>query len=252
MTTEIRFGHPVLGTFIDALSWDQVLDRIAAWADARASRYVCLCNVHSIVTAADERTLAAALDGSDLSLPDGMPIAIALRRAGFAGQPRLSGPDLMWRYCARAADLGQSIFLYGATDATLAALERCLLEAFPALRVAGRYAPPFRAAVALEDRAVLDRINASGAGAVFVGLGCPKQELWMALHRPHLRAVLIGVGAAFDYHAGTARRAPRWAQQCGLEWAFRLAAEPRRLWRRYLGTNTRFVLESLLWRAGAA
>jgi N-acetylglucosaminyldiphosphoundecaprenol N-acetyl-beta-D-mannosaminyltransferase len=237
-----RIGSTVLGTFIDAIDWDGALARIDGWAAERRSRYVCLCNAHSVVTARSRPALARALDGADLALPDGAPLAWRLRDHGFAGQERLSGPDLMWRYCAFAARIGRSVFLYGASPATLARLEHRLRAAFPTLRIAGSYAPPVRRDVTLLPAGLLQRINASGAGVVFVGLGCPKQEEWMALHRPHLQAVLVGVGAAFDFHAGDLRRASPLVQRLGLEWLARLWREPRRLWRRYLVTNTRYVL----------
>ena len=163
MTKMRRVGARVQGTFIDAMSWGAAVERIAGWATRRESRYVCLTNVHSVVTASQDKRFAAALDGADLALPDGMPVAWQLRRAGFVGQPRLSGPDLMWRYCAHAARAGQSIFLYGSTPPVLAALTSKLQTAFPALRIAGTYAPPFRAEVALEEPEVLERINRSGA-----------------------------------------------------------------------------------------
>ena len=136
----------------------------------------------------------------------------------------------------------ESIFLYGSSEQTLATLKAKLSAAFPALNIAGAISPPFRALTPDEDAAIVAQINASGAGVVFVSLGCPKQELWMAADRGRIHAVMIGVGAAFDYHAGTIQRAPKWMQDCCLEWLHRLASEPRRLWRRYLVTNTLFVL----------
>ena len=177
-----------------------------------------------------------------MATPDGAPVAWMLRRLGFAGQARINGPDLMWKYCAEAALRGDAIYLYGGTQATLDTLVARLTGAFPGLRIAGAESPPFRTLTSDEDAAAVARINRSGAGVVFVSLGCPKQELWMAAHRGRVQAVMIGVGAAFDYHAGTISRAPVWMQHAGLEWLHRLASEPRRLWRRYLVTNTLFVI----------
>jgi N-acetylglucosaminyldiphosphoundecaprenol N-acetyl-beta-D-mannosaminyltransferase len=148
----------------------------------------------------------------------------------------------MWKYCALAAHRGESIYLYGGEPETLGTLQRRLVQEFPGLRVAGAYSPPFRTLTAAEDATAVASINASGAGTVWVSLGCPKQETWMAAHRGRVNAVMIGVGAAFDYHAGTVRRAPLPVQRLGLEWLYRLISEPRRLWRRYLITNTLFVL----------
>lgn len=234
-------GARVLGSWIDALSWDEALERIAGWAARRESRYVCLCNVHSLVTARQRVDFRRVINGADASLCDGMPVAWYLRRHGFPRQQRINGPDLMWKYCERAAATGTGIFLYGATPRTLEKLAARLQRAFPELRLAGVHSPPFRALSPEEERQTLRMIEHSGAGVVFVGLGCPKQELWMARQRGRLPAVMIGVGAAFDYHAGIVKRAPPWMQQRGLEWLYRLACEPRRLWRRYLLTNTLFA-----------
>lgn len=239
---EQRTGKRVLGSFIDALTWDQALSRIDGWAARRESRVVCICNAHSVVTASGEPEFQRVLNTADMATPDGAPVAWMLQRLGFPGQTRISGPDLMWRYCEMAAQSGHGIYFYGSTPATLDLLAVKLGQSFPELVIAGRVSPPFRALSAEEDEAAVRAINDSGAGVVFVGLGCPKQELWMAAHRGRVNAVMIGVGAAFDFHAGTISRAPRWMRENGLEWLHRLASEPRRLWRRYLVTNSLFIL----------
>lgn len=245
---------PVLGAPIDVVDWPAALTRIADWARARESRCVCVCNVHSVVTARTDTAFLAAVRGCDLATPDGAPVAWLMRRLGHRGQQRINGPDLMWRYCAEAATRGESIYLYGNTPATLDRLQQRLRASFPGLRIAGAHSPPFRALTEAEDAAIVADIAASGAGTVWVSLGCPKQEQWMAAHRGRVPAVMVGVGAAFDYHAGTVKRAPRWMQAGGLEWLHRLASEPRRLWRRYLVTNTVFVVAALAqwWRASFA
>ena len=242
MFSRVRETRRVLGTSIDALDWSEAIDQIRDWAAWGQSRYVCICNVHSVVTARHDPAFAAVLENADLATPDGAPIAWMLRRLGAPRQQRINGPDLMWRYCEQAAVSGESIYLYGGSETTLQALRERLLGAFPGLRIAGHYSPPYRPLTEEEDAAVVERINASGASTVWVSLGCPKQEQWMAAHRGRIHAVMIGVGAAFDYHAGTLRRAPLWMQQRGLEWLYRLCTEPRRLWRRYVFTNTRFLL----------
>jgi N-acetylglucosaminyldiphosphoundecaprenol N-acetyl-beta-D-mannosaminyltransferase len=177
-----------------------------------------------------------------MATPDGAPVAWMLRRLGFAGQRRVSGPDLMWALCERCAAEKVPVYFYGSTGDTLTALKVRLLEAIPGLLIGGMESPPFRALSSEEDAGAVQRINASGAGIVFVGLGCPKQEMWMAEHRGRVNAVMIGVGAAFDFHAGTVQRAPLWMRDNGLEWLHRLASEPGRLWKRYLVTNTLFLL----------
>jgi N-acetylglucosaminyldiphosphoundecaprenol N-acetyl-beta-D-mannosaminyltransferase len=164
-----------------------------------------------------------------------------LRQLGAPEQRRLNGPDLMWRYLALEAPKGGKVYLYGATETTLDRLRARLGREFPGLQVVGAESPPFRPCTPTEDAAQVDRINSSGAHVVFVGLGCPKQEFWMAQHRGRINAVMIGVGAAFDFHAGVQARAPEWMQHHGLEWAYRLVREPRRLWRRYLLTNIPFL-----------
>jgi N-acetylglucosaminyldiphosphoundecaprenol N-acetyl-beta-D-mannosaminyltransferase len=236
-----RNGAKVIDTFIDALSWSDTLEKISAWAQARESRYVCICNVHSVVSASQDDEFRRVVSEADMATPDGMPVAWMLRRLGFANQERINGPDLMWKYCAQAEHSGEVVYFYGSTDATLKLLSDKLLAAFPNLRIGGVYSPPFRALTDAEDEAMVATINASGAGVVFVGLGCPKQEKWMAAHRNRIHAVMIGVGAAFDYHAGTVRRAPLWMQRSGLEWLHRFCSEPSRLWKRYLVTNTLFI-----------
>lgn len=235
------FSGPVLGSRVDALDWRQCLARIVEWAARRESRYVCLCNVHSIVTARRDPGFGRVINDADLAAPDGAPVAWRLRTLGFGGQRRVAGPDLMWKCCARAAAEGLPVFLYGGGARTLRRLTAYLAREFPDLKVAGCYAPPFRPLTAEEDARIAAAIADSGARIVFVALGCPRQEAWMASHRGRIRAVMVGVGAAFDFHAGVVRRAPRWMREAGLEWLHRLASEPRRLWRRYLVTNTLFV-----------
>lgn len=203
---------------------------------------MCLCNSHSVVEAQRNQAFARALASASLALPDGAPVAWMLRRLGHARQPRINGPDLMWELCARFEQAGISVFLYGSTEETLERLRRNLFARFPALRIVGAISPPFGDADAETNASHLDAIRRSGAGAVFIGLGCPKQEKWLASHGADLGAVLLGVGAAFDFHAGTLKRAPLWMRRAGLEWLHRLAVEPRRLWKRYLVTNTQFVL----------
>jgi N-acetylglucosaminyldiphosphoundecaprenol N-acetyl-beta-D-mannosaminyltransferase len=239
-----REGAKVIDSFIHALSWEETLKRITVWAKARESRYVCICNVHSVVTATQDKEFKQVLRHADMATPDGMPIVWMLRKLGFANQSRINGPDLMWKYCEQAARSGEKVYFYGSTLETLSRLSVKLLAAFPGLQIGGVYSPPFRAAGENEDDAIIDAINKSGAGVVFVGLGCPKQEKWMASHHHRIQAVLIGVGAAFDYHAGTVKRAPLWMQRNGLEWSYRLLSDPRRLWKRYFVTNSLFIIRA--------
>jgi N-acetylglucosaminyldiphosphoundecaprenol N-acetyl-beta-D-mannosaminyltransferase len=237
----VRTTGSVLGVNIDALSWDAAMARLLGWARACESRYVTICNVHVVVSASRDAAYCEIINGSDMATPDGAPVAWMLRRQGFASQPRISGPDLMWALCERAAKEDLPVYCYGSTAATLALLDARLRVAFPALQMTME-SPPFRALTVEEDAAAVEGINVSGACIVFVGLGCPKQERWMAEHRGTVNAVMIGVGAAFDFHAGTVKRAPAWMRDNGLEWLHRLASEPGRLWKRYLVTNTLFII----------
>ena len=231
----------VVGTPINPVSWDDALRIIQRWASERQSRYVCICNVHSVITAQQDPEFNRVVQHSDLNTPDGAPIAMMLRRLGCAGQRRINGPDLMWKHCEVAARAGTSIYLYGGMPDALSALQTRLAESFPGLKIAGAYSPPFRALSVQEDQAIVDTINSSGAGVVWVGLGCPKQEKWMAAHRGRINAVMVGVGAAFDFHAGRLKRAPHWMRNLGLEWMHRLISDPARLWKRYLVTNSMFI-----------
>lgn len=251
---DMRTGD-VLGLPVSLLDAAGVLERILLWARERRSGTVCLCNVHSIVTARGRPEHAQALRSADLVIADGAPVAWVLRRAGYPKQTRLSGPDLMWACCQKAAAYGVPIFLYGATTTTLQQLSQRLHDTFPGIVIAGAIAPPFRNLTPDEDAAMVAAINVSGAAIVWVGLGCPKQEAWMNTHRGRVRAVMIGVGAAFDFHAGVVNRAPLWMQQRGLEWLHRIFQDPRRLAKRYLVSNTLFIAavlrEMLLSRARA-
>ena len=168
-----RGGARVVGAFIDAIRWDDATARIMNWADARESRYVCICNVHSVVTARQDADFSEIISKADMATPDGMPVAWMLQRKGFSGQQRINGPNLMWRLCSRAGDEGVPIFLLGATQDTLSKLQRKLGAEFPALKIAGVLSPPFRPLQVAEQAEMVKRINASGAGLIFVGLGCP-------------------------------------------------------------------------------
>ena len=242
--SEGRTVERVVGVPIDVLDWDDACRTISRWASRRESRYVCICNVHSVVTARNDPEFMKVIEDADMATADGAPVAWMLRRLGHADQRRINGPDLMLRYCEHAARSGTSIYLYGSTDPVLALLVGRLEELYPGLKIAGYYSPPFRPLTDVEDAEICQRIADSGAGVVFVSLGCPKQEKWMHAHRGRIPAVMVGVGAAFDYHAGTLSRAPTWMRNNGLEWLHRLVSEPRRLWKRYLVTNSLFMVRA--------
>jgi N-acetylglucosaminyldiphosphoundecaprenol N-acetyl-beta-D-mannosaminyltransferase len=192
---------------------------------------------------AEDPELREAVLGSSLTVPDGQPLVWAMNALGHDLPSRVYGPELMARHCERAARTGARLFLYGGRNqGALVQLALNLRTQYPGLKIVGGYAPPFRPLDPDEEAAVAGEINRSGADVVWVGIGVPKQEKWMAAMRSRLDApVLVGVGAAFDFHAGLTAQAPNWIQSLGLEWLFRLATEPRRLWKRYLRYNPRFV-----------
>lgn len=232
----------VIGTPIHRLTWMSALTRLQEWAVNRESRYVCICNVHSVVTARRDIEFSLIIREADMATPDGAPVAWLMRRTGTIGQARINGPDLMALYCESAAQRGESIYLYGSQQSTLDKLCTVLPNRYHGLKIAGSYSPPYRPLTQEEDDAAVASINASGASTVWVSLGCPKQEIWMAAHRGLVHAPMIGVGAAFDYHAGVILRAPSWMQNSGLEWFHRLCSEPQRLYKRYFLTNSLFIL----------
>lgn len=232
----------ILGSRVDATSYPDACDRIQFWVEQGKSCYIVAANVHVVMTAYWQEQYRKIINGAALVTPDGMPLVWALRFLGIQHQSRVYGPDLMLAWCDRAAQLGISIYLYGGTEATLQKLQQNLTQRFPQLAIAGSYAPPFRPLTSEENASVLDSIAASGARVVFVGLGCPKQEEWMAEQQGKLSVVMLGVGAAFDFHSGQVSQAPRWMMSLGLEWLYRLAMEPRRLWRRYAINNPAFVI----------
>jgi len=220
-----------------------VIDWMEAMIATGGRGYVTAAAVNLVMAAREDPRARAAVLGATLAVPDGQPLVWALHALGHARATRVYGPDLMARFCARAARTGIPIYLYGGrTPAALELLERRLRERFPGLLIAGGFSPPFRPLSADEEKSVVAAIDASGAQVVWVGTGQPKQEKWMLEMRPRLAApLLVGVGAAFDFHAGLVSQAPGWMQRAGLEWAYRLSREPRRLWRRYARYNPLFV-----------
>lgn len=233
----------VAGVPLALVDYERTMEWIDTTVAERERGYVCVCNVHTVMASHEDPELRAALLGSSLNVPDGQPLVWALNALGHALTDRVYGPELMARASARAATTGQRFYLYGGrNEGALVQLAHNLRRRYPGVNIVGGYSPPFRRLTDEEWAAISAEINQSEADVVWVGIGVPKQEKWMAALRPHLEApVLIGVGAAFDFHAGLVPQAPSWLQRVGLEWAYRLAREPRRLWRRYLRYNPRFV-----------
>jgi N-acetylglucosaminyldiphosphoundecaprenol N-acetyl-beta-D-mannosaminyltransferase len=234
----------ILGVPVAVSDYDQVIAWMDAMISADARGWLTAAAVNLVMSAYDEPATMRAILGATLAVPDGQPLVWALRMLGHGRATRVYGPDLMERYCRHAATTGTPMYLYGGrSEDALALLTRRLRERFPGLQVAGGWSPPFRALTEEERSQVVAKIDGSGAKVVWVGTGQPKQELWMSEMRPLLAApLLVGVGAAFDFHAGIVSQAPSWMQRNGLEWVYRLSREPRRLWRRYASQNPRFVV----------
>jgi N-acetylglucosaminyldiphosphoundecaprenol N-acetyl-beta-D-mannosaminyltransferase len=240
----------VLGMRVDATSYEDASRRVVRWACEGRSGYVCVATVHMTMEAFDSAAFRQVVNGADLVTPDGRPLVWALRSLGVRGASQVRGTDLTTHVVERAARENVPIGLYGGTPESLEVLVRVLRKRYPGVRVVCQIAPPFRPLRPEEDEAVTREIVASGARILFVGIGCPKQERWMVAHKGRIPAVMLGVGAAFDFHTGRVRQAPHWMQVAGLEWVFRLLMDPRRLWRRYAKNNPRFVALFLMQLLG--
>ncbi|MGI8412553.1 MAG: WecB/TagA/CpsF family glycosyltransferase [Solirubrobacteraceae bacterium] len=236
----------VLGVGVSAVSLQGSLAEISGWIDRREHHYVCVTGVHGVMESQRDPALLRIHNESGLTIADGMPMLWSGRIAGADGLERTRGSDLLLAVCELATVRGWRCFFYGGAPQTLELLTTRLQERFPALRIVGACSPPFRPLSSAENAAMVNEINASGADVVWVGLSTPKQEHWMAANRDALDpSVLLGVGMAFDIHAGVIPEAPRVIQNSGLEWLYRLGHEPRRLWRRYLRNNPMFLLAIL-------
>jgi len=232
----------ILGVQVDLTSNVDAIGQVLGWAKYGESHYVCIANVHMVMEAYDSVDYRNIINSADLVTPDGMPLVWMMRAKGYRNQERVYGPTIMLQVLEVAAHENVRVGFYGTTPDLLDSLTKRMRMRYEGLSIAYSYSPAFGVMSAEEDAAVVKQINQSGARILFVGLGCPKQEIWMAAHRGKVNAVMVGVGAAFDFHAGVKPQAPAWMQKVGLEWLFRLFIEPRRLWRRYLYHNPRFIV----------
>ena len=232
----------VAGGRVDATSYYASAQQVVNWARRRESRYVCVANVHVLMEAYDSDRFRKVVNQADLVTPDGMPLVWMMRARGVQNQQRVYGPTLMLRILESAARENIPVGFYGGKPDVLEKLVERMHTRDERLKVVFSCSPPYRALSPEEDEEIVKQINQSGARVLFVGLGCPKQEIWMAEHRGRVDTVMIGVGAAFDFHAGAKPQAPVWIQNIGLEWLFRFLTEPRRLWKRYLYHSPRFVV----------
>ncbi len=224
-----------VGTLDEAVA--EILQRIKD----SGGKYICFSNVHSLVTAVDNEKYRKILNRSAYTFPDGAPVAGRLRRMGERGAERIAGPDFMQAMFEATSDGTVSHFFYGSSNETLEKLVINLKSRYPGINIAGSYSPPFKKLSEEEDKEISALINKAGADIVWIGLGAPKQEIFMYTHRKVIGGLMIGVGAGFDFHAGTLKRAPLWMQKASLEWLYRLASEPQRLAKRYFVTNSRFI-----------
>jgi N-acetylglucosaminyldiphosphoundecaprenol N-acetyl-beta-D-mannosaminyltransferase len=224
----------IMGVHVSAINMDDALAAIGEWIDNRDPHYVCVTPLHAIIDANEQPDLKEIFNGSGMTTPDGMAIVWTLKLRGYRNVSRVYGPDLMRAVSARSEETGWRHFLYGGADGVAQELSATLQRRYPRMSIVGTYTPPFRPLTAEEDADLRRRIESSGADIVWVGISTPKQERWMSEHVGIGAPVLIGVGAAFDFLSGRKKHAPRWIQRSGAEWLFRLAMEPRRLWRRYV------------------
>lgn len=240
MTKEAEYCK-ILGTNINVTNMSDTIAYITENLEALKGDYICVSNVHTTVMAYRDKEYRKVQNSGAMALPDGQPLSIVSRKRGFSEARRVPGPDLMPAILDLSQKTGYRHYFYGSTEATLEALRAALLRRYPKLRIAGMYSPPFRELTKEEDEEIVRRINESGADFVWVALGAPKQERWMYEHRHRINSLMIGVGAAFDFTAGTTKRAPMWMQKLCLEWVFRILRDPRRMLPRYLNTNFAFV-----------
>lgn len=232
---------PVLKTYVNTTSYTHTTHNVMTWANVKESRYICISTVHMIMEGYDNPEYQAIVNNADLVTPDGMPLVWMLRALGVKDQQRVYGPDLTLHVCDAAEKQGIPVGFYGGMPDALSDLTANLQAKYPKLKIAYAHSPPFRPLTQEEDNAVTQDINASGTRILFVGLGCPKQERWASEHKGKVNAVMLAVGAAFDFHSGRVKQAPNWIQNAGLEWFFRLLMEPKRLWKRHFKHNPRFI-----------
>lgn len=230
----------ILGVQIAAINMEAAVTYIQNNLGGLNGQYICISNVHTTVMSYEDKAYRKIQNHAVLALPDGKPLSVLSRKRGFAKADRVTGPDLMEEIFKHSKECGYKHYFYGGKLETLKVLEQKLKEQYQ-LQIAGMYAPPFGKMTEEEDREIIDRINEAKADFVWVALGAPKQEQWMYAHQGKVQGLMVGIGAGVDYLAGNIKRAPMWMQKCSLEWLYRFFQEPKRLFRRYLVTNTKFL-----------
>lgn len=236
----------IMGVHLAAVNMPWLLEFTRKHVKELSGNYVCVSNVHTTVISYEDPEYCAVQNGGILAIPDGGPLSSVGRKRGFSDMERTTGPDYLKEILKISAEEGYRHFFYGSTEETLEKMKKYLAEHYPGVQIAGMYSPPFRALSDEEERKILNLINESQADFVWIGLGAPKQERWMAAHQGRIHGMMVGVGAAFDYLAGNISRAPMWMQKANLEWLYRLLQEPKRLFKRYFYTNTKFIWNAVI------
>lgn len=236
----------IMGVNIAAINMAWLLDFTEKNIIDLSGDYMCVSNVHTTVTSWENQDYCTVQNSGIMAIPDGGPLSSVGQKRGHKSMQRTTGPSYMEEILKISVKKGYRHYFYGSTEETLEKLYQTLEHDYPGIQIAGMYSPPFRPMTEEEDKAIIDRINESKADFVWIGLGAPKQEQWMAAHQGKIEGFMIGVGAGFDYFAGNINRAPQWMQQCNLEWMYRLMQDPKRLFKRYFHTNTKFIWNAVI------
>jgi len=236
----------IMGVNIAAINMDWLIDFTVDNIDELSGNYLCVSNVHTTVMSYEDKDYCDIQNGAIMAIPDGGPLSSVGRNRGFADMSRTTGPDYMAEIFRISEEYGYRHYFYGSTEETLKKLEIKLKNKYPSIQISGMYSPPFRKLSEEEDNAIVQVINNSNADFIWIGLGAPKQEIWMANHKEKLNGFMVGVGAGFDYFADNIKRAPVWMQKLNLEWFYRLMQEPKRLFKRYFVTNTKFIWHAII------
>lgn len=236
----------IMGVNIAAINMEWLVDYLEKNISEIKGDYICVSNVHTTVTSFEDAAYCAIQNGGLMAIPDGGPLSTVGQKRGHKNMERTTGPSLMGEIFEISAKKGYRHYFYGSKEETLELLQKKLMEKYPEIQIAGMYSPPFRPLTEEEDKVIIERINETKPDFVWVGLGAPKQEKWMAAHQGKIDGLMLGVGAGFDYYAENIKRAPMWMQKHNLEWVYRLAQDPKRLFKRYWSTNTKFIWNAMI------
>ena len=236
----------IMGVNIAAINMEWLVDYLEKNISEIKGDYICVSNVHTTVTSYEDAAYCAIQNGGLMAIPDGGPLSTVGQKRGHKNMERTTGPSLMGEIFEISAKKGYRHYFYGSKEETLELLQKKLMEKYPEIQIAGMYSPPFRPLTEEEDKVIIERINETKPDFVWVGLGAPKQEKWMAAHQGKIDGLMLGVGAGFDYYAENIKRAPMWMQKHNLEWVYRLVQDPKRLFKRYWSTNTKFIWNAMI------